>query len=439
MYGRHGLLCAQKKAVVRRNFLKMSKFEQGRIIAAVTSLKHRFTWNQQPFYHSFGDAKVLSSLSDYDFLAWMHHVATQYTTASKLGFELDYAHEGPGFLPWHRHYLLMFEELLQSALGDSSIGLPYWDWLDPASRDQMFGLFGGMGGVAAGVTNASLDSACSATTPTTSACNVLDGVFSKWGVLAYDGSSNYHVRRCLNCSPSVDGMPDMQELVYALSLSSYDSWPYNGSNTLASFRNTLEGFHTREGRHDKSLHNKLHIFVGGTMGNVPIATADPIFWFHHAFVDSLYERWLRKSPQNTKEHIPRSGAKCGHNAGDWLMPFFPLVTNSDLSGLSSEYGYEYDYIDQNGNDDPAAAGKAGGTSNDAHAHSCSTTQGMGAGIGIGIAIGLVIALLGIVAIRKWRAPFETTGEMTSTEHSAPPSQAANATPIHKRQNDVQEV
>jgi tyrosinase len=277
--------------------------------------------------------------------------------------------------------------------------------------------------------------------PTTSACNVLDGVFSKWGVLAYDGSSNYHVRRCLNCSPSVDGMPDMQELVYALSLSSYDSWPYNGSKTLASFRNTLEGFHTREGRHgklekwhDKSLHNKLHIFVGGTMGNVPIATADPIFWFHHAFVDSLYERWLKKMPQNTKEHIPRSGAKCGHNAEDWLMPFFPLVTNSDLSGLSSEYGYEYDYIDQN-NDDPAAAGKAGGTSNDARAHSCSTTQGMGAGIGIGIAIGLVIALpLGIVVIKEWR-PLA----VTSTEHSAPPSQAVNAAPSHKRQNDVRVV
>jgi len=34
----------------------------------------------------------------------------------------------PWFLPWHRAFLLDFEERVQRVLADPSFGLPYWDW-----------------------------------------------------------------------------------------------------------------------------------------------------------------------------------------------------------------------------------------------------------------------------------------------------------------------
>lgn len=42
-------------------------------------------------------------------------------------------HRSPSFLPWHRRFLLEFEEALQKV--DASVALPYWDWtVDRTSR-----------------------------------------------------------------------------------------------------------------------------------------------------------------------------------------------------------------------------------------------------------------------------------------------------------------
>jgi tyrosinase len=35
----------------------------------------------------------------------------------------------------------------------------------------------------------------------------------------------------------------------------------------------------------QGIHNGVHVWVGGTMGAVPTAPADPIFWMHHANID----------------------------------------------------------------------------------------------------------------------------------------------------------
>src|SRR6516162_237842 len=37
-------------------------------------------------------------------------------------------HNGPLFYPWHRVLLRQFELALQSAINDSALALPYWDW-----------------------------------------------------------------------------------------------------------------------------------------------------------------------------------------------------------------------------------------------------------------------------------------------------------------------
>lgn len=41
-------------------------------------------------------------------------------------------------------------------------------------------------------------------------------------------------------------------------------------------------------------HNRVHVAVGGTMSRIPTAPAAPIFWCWHAYVDDVYESWLRR-------------------------------------------------------------------------------------------------------------------------------------------------
>ena len=42
------------------------------------------------------------------------------------------------------------------------------------------------------------------------------------------------------------------------------------------------------------MHNAVHIWMNGTMSSVESSANDPLFLAHHAFVDSVYELWLRK-------------------------------------------------------------------------------------------------------------------------------------------------
>ena len=56
------------------------------------------------------------------------------------------SHQNWYFLPWHRAYLLAFEDICRHLSGDSAFALPYWDWvkhpnLPPAVTDPASPLF----------------------------------------------------------------------------------------------------------------------------------------------------------------------------------------------------------------------------------------------------------------------------------------------------------
>ncbi|HEX8091144.1 MAG TPA: tyrosinase family protein [Blastocatellia bacterium] len=63
-------------------------------------------------------------------------------------------HQNSAFGPWHRYYLLRFEQALQAV--DPTVTLPYWDWTDHAAtqniifQDNFMGSNGGVGGVGGG-------------------------------------------------------------------------------------------------------------------------------------------------------------------------------------------------------------------------------------------------------------------------------------------------
>ena len=160
------------------------------------------------------------------------------------GDPIHLPHTTQRFLPWHRVYLLKFEQALQAVHPD--VTLPYWDWTQPG--EQTFPAW------LSGVTPTVI-------TPTKTVT-----------VIRSPGTS-------ADLATTASNTPT------ALSQTDF-----------TNFTSQLQG-----------IHNSVHVWVGGSMGSVPTAPADPIFWMHHANIDRLWWQW-QKSPQGTGKNPILSGA-----------------------------------------------------------------------------------------------------------------------------------
>ena len=144
--------------------------------------------------------------------------------------------------------------------------------------------------------------------------------------------------------------PKKTEVNFALRFETFDRPPYNKSSSC-NFKNILEGYASTEtGRHNSDvhvLHNRIHIVVGGEMGGVPSASNDPIFPLHHAFVDRIYEKWLRKFKKDANV-LSTYDAPIGHNRHDVIVPLFPVYTHQQMFKKSFEFGYDYHDVDEEG-------------------------------------------------------------------------------------------
>jgi Common central domain of tyrosinase/Polyphenol oxidase middle domain len=155
------------------------------------------------------------------------------------------AHANWWFFPWHRGYLYYFERVLQAAVGDPTLSLPYWDWSDPATR-------------------------------------VIPAPF--WG------SSLYRVQRGIGPNdPAPDEYVDPTAILEPiLELTDFNSigGTQSATPTDRQTAGSLEG----------SPHNNVHNWVGGAMAVPAWAAQDPIFWLHHANIDRLWDEWSRRNP-----------------------------------------------------------------------------------------------------------------------------------------------
>jgi len=153
----------------------------------------------------------------------------------KIHGQLHYQHGTQRFLPWHRVFLLLLEQSLQSIHPDVTI--PYWDWTK--SAEQTFPSW-----LAGFTPTVPMPPPTSPVTVTRS-----PGLPSDLALLA----SNI---------PSIEADTD-----------------------FATFTSSLEG-----------VHGAVHVWVGGTMSFIPTAPADPIFWMHHANIDRLWWVWQQAHP-----------------------------------------------------------------------------------------------------------------------------------------------
>jgi tyrosinase len=184
---------------------------------------------------------------------------------------IECPHGGELFLPWHRAYLYFFEMSLRELR--PTVTLPWWDWstgaLPAPYRDP-----DPANPLAAG--------------PIPPAARGADG-------------------RTRTFRTGPQSLPTAADIADALS-----------RDDFLDFSGAVE-----------TLHNWVHGSIGGTMGSVPRAAYDPIFWAHHAFVDRLWRLWqLRHSSVNLPPSLLNQA----------LAPF-PMTVQQTLSVTSLGYDY----------------------------------------------------------------------------------------------------
>jgi tyrosinase len=187
------------------------------------------------------------------------------------------AHGAPGFLPWHRAYLLDLERELQAI--DPSVALPYWRFDQPAPNlfsPNFLGVSDQLGTVQFSATNP----------------------LQFW---VTDGVQGITRRPFFNTNT---GSADVINEAQTLALGSQ----------YAAFR-TLEG----------DPHGFAHTSFGGSISSIPTAARDPLFFLLHGNVDRLWAKWQRQfgrfDPAQAASFDNDGGNRIGHNLNDTMWPW----------------------------------------------------------------------------------------------------------------------
>lgn len=307
---------------VRRNVKDLTVKEREQFVEAVLKLK-----------------KVASpydpQLNYYDqFVTW--HLSMYHCDPSTI-HSMMMGHGGPAFLPWHREFLLLFEDALRTVGGDD-ITVPYWDWTDPESVAVVFqdDFMGGDG-------DPSQDYAVTTGPFRKGNWEINVSAFGFPWVLSDFG----YVVRHFGSFPDI-ALPTPEDVSKALSISTYDVPPYDSSSdSTLSFRNFLEGFVNSQAMSCEVqadgtglmnnpsvgrpiLHNAVHSWIGGILPSttpdkplfgtmtMPSSLNDPVFFLHHANIDRIWAEWQEIYGIHTYQ--PVSGAH-NSNANDPMLPF----------------------------------------------------------------------------------------------------------------------
>ena len=157
--------------------------------------------------------------------------------------QMHMQHTNDRLLPWHRVFLLLFEEALHNYHPD--VCVPYWDWTKP--EEQHFPDW--------------LATVLPTVVTPTKTINVTRAPQPDGNLASYVSGS-----------------------AAAMALTSYNAFtsPING------------------------IHGSVHVWVGGTMSNYD-SPADPVFWLHHANLDRLWWEWYGNPAAGNHQNPPLTG------------------------------------------------------------------------------------------------------------------------------------
>jgi tyrosinase len=287
---------------------------------------------QAPRARIFGTAAELNRpLSWWDLFTWWHVVAMSWPT---LGGG-NRAHGGPIFAPWHRMYLRRLEQAVQAVTGDAGFGLPYWDW---AADGQ-------------------LSAAAQLSTPIWSRIGpprgqITTGPFAQLRVRLVTNPFDNRIYvvperpidRAAGQDTAAPTLPNRADQTRTLADDTYDR--PNWDRATNSFRNELEGWRDSQTspRQPPRMHNRVHVFIGGSMGPAS-SPNDPVFFLNHCNVDRQWEAWLT---QRGRTYVPGAGqGPPGHRANDPMISIvWPSMQPSQVLDPASAAldWYRYDLL-----------------------------------------------------------------------------------------------
>lgn len=196
-----------------------------------------------------------------------------------LPLPISCTHHSELFLPWHRAYLYLFEKALQERV--PGVTVPWWDWTSahaegiPAAYARRR---------AEGRKNPLFDSP-----------------------IQPSGRTSPRQARTVR-APGAPGILPSPATVEAI-LDNRD---------FLTFQTQLE-----------SLHDGVHVWVGGTMESIATAAYDPIFWAHHCMIDRLWYLWQLRHP----------GAGVPARLLDRALAPFPMTVRETID--VTRLGYDY--------------------------------------------------------------------------------------------------
>ncbi|XP_006013432.1 5,6-dihydroxyindole-2-carboxylic acid oxidase [Latimeria chalumnae] len=344
--------CDQQVLAVRRNILELSAQEKRQFINALHQAKNTMhpdfviaTRRFEEILGPDGNTPQFENVSIYNFFVWTHYysVSKTYLGAGQESVGgIDFSHEGPAFVTWHRYHLLLLERDMQEMLQDPNFALPYWNFATGENvcdicTDDLMG--------------ARSNFEFNLISP--------NSFFSQWRVLCeavedYDtlgticnSTEGGPIRRNPagnTARPMVQRLPEPQDVAQCFEVGLFDTPPFY-SNSSESFRNTVEGYSEPTGRYDpvvRSLHNLAHLFLNGTGGQTHVSPNDPIFVLLHTFTDAIFDEWLRRHKPGLSVY-PLENAPIGHNREYNMVPFWPPVTNIEMFAPAPEnLGYMYE-------------------------------------------------------------------------------------------------
>ena len=203
---------------------------------------------------------------------------TDFREMHRTTLALNQAHGAPGFLPWHRAYLLDLERELQAI--DPSVALPYWRFDQPAPNIFKLDFMG-----------------VSDPLGTVSFAN--NNPLQFWKT---DGQMGINRRPLFNINAAPPG-PITEAQTLAL-----------GTSYL-QFRQPMEG----------NPHGSAHVSFGGMIQSPATAPRDPLFFLLHCNVDRLWAKWQKQNSRFDPAVVPsfnnNNASPIGHRLQDTMWPW----------------------------------------------------------------------------------------------------------------------